>query len=327
MSNPCAERIRPPAYHTAETGTALQTLAKNGKSFYWASRLLGRQMTTDAAELYSLCRLLDDIADCDIDGLDTEAGTKRLRYIRFQLTQIDAGHKPDQLDPALDQYMPLMNRRKIPVIPLIHLLDGLLLDQSAMLVKDEAELVVYAYHVAGAVGLLMCPVLGCNDRTAFRFAVDMGIGMQLTNIARDILEDAQMGRRYLPESWTGKLSPDQIIACAQVTESQDYKQIQAATDRLLTLADRYYESGRLGLRFLPVRARYGIAVASDVYRAIGTRLRARQLRWGDGRVVTSRGEKLSASLQALSRLYHQPEATHNRNLHEPLTSLIDEALQ
>ncbi len=66
-------------------------------------------MATDAAELYSLCRLLDDIADCDIDGLDKEASTKRLRYIRCQLTQIDAGHKLNQLDPALFKYIPLMS--------------------------------------------------------------------------------------------------------------------------------------------------------------------------------------------------------------------------
>ena len=284
-------------------------------------------MTKDAAELYSLCRLLDDIADGDIDGLDTKEGTHRLRHIRRQLTQIDAGKIPEQPDPALLQYMQVMNRCQIPVMPLIHLLDGLLLDQSAMLLKDEADLVAYAYHVAGAVGLLMCPVLGCDDRTAFRFAVDMGIGMQLTNIARDILEDAQMGRRYLPESWTGQLSPDQIVACAKAPESQNYKQIQAAADRLLTLADQYYESGRLGLGFLPVRARYGIAVAAEVYRAIGTKLRARKLRWGDGRVVTSKSEKLSASLQALSKLYRLPKATHNSNLHAPLTSLLDEALK
>ena len=210
MSSPGAEHTQQNAQ-----GTALQTLAKNGKSFYWASCLLGRQMAIDAAELYSLCRLLDDIADGDIDGLDKEAGIKRLRYIRRQLNQIHSGESPDPPDPALLQYMPVMKRRQIPVMPLIHLLDGLLLDQSAMLIKDEAELVVYAYHVAGAVGLLMCPVLGCEDRTAFPFAVDMGIGMQLTNIARDILEDARMGRRYLPENWTGQLSPDQIVACAK----------------------------------------------------------------------------------------------------------------
>ncbi|MGB1614123.1 MAG: phytoene/squalene synthase family protein, partial [Candidatus Puniceispirillaceae bacterium] len=266
-------------------------------------------------------------ADGDIDGLDKKEGTHRLLQIRRQLTHIAAGKIPKQPDPALLQYMQVMNRCQIPVMPLIHLLDGLLLDQSAMLLKDEADLVAYAYHVAGAVGLLMCPVLGCDDRTAFRFAVDMGIGMQLTNIARDILEDAQMGRRYLPESWTGQLSPDQIVACAKAPESQNYKQIQAAADRLLTLADQYYESGRLGLGFLPVRARYGIAVAAEVYRAIGTKLRARKLRWGDGRVVTSKSEKLSASLQALSKLYRLPKATHNSNLHAPLTSLLDEALK
>jgi phytoene synthase len=281
----------------------------------------------DAAELYSLCRLLDDIADGDINGLDAKEGTHRLRHIRRQLTQIDAGKIPEQPDPALLQYMQVMKRCQIPVMPLIHLLDGLLLDQSAMLLRDEEDLVAYAYHVAGAVGLLMCPVLGCDDRTAFRFAVDMGIGMQLTNIARDILEDAHMGRRYLPESWTGQLSPNQIVACAKAPESQNYKQIQAAADRLLTLADQYYESGRLGLGFLPVRARYGIAVAAGVYRAIGTKLRVRKLRWGDGRVVTSKSEKLSASLQALSKLYRLPKATHNSNLHEPLTGLLDEALK
>ncbi len=327
MSSLRAEKIQQNAHYPTDVSTALKILAKNGKSFYWASCLLGRQMATDAAELYSLCRLLDDIADGDIDGLDRKTGTQRLRYIRRQLTQIDAGKIPDRPDPALLKYMPVMNRRQIPVMPLIHLLDGLLLDYPAILVKDEAELVAYAYHVAGAVGLLMCPVLGCENRTAFRFAVDMGIGMQLTNIARDILEDARMGRRYLPESWAGQLSPDQIIACAQAPESQDYKQIQAAVDRLLTLADQYYESGRLGLGFLPVRARYGIAVAADVYRAIGTRLRARQLRWGDGRVVTSKGEKLYASLHALSKLYRQPKAPHNNNLHAPLASLINEALK
>ena len=94
--------------------------------------------------------------------------------------------------------------------PFVHLLDGLLSDQQPVLIRDQAELVRYAYHVAGAVGLLMCPVLGCRDPAAFRFAVDMGIGMQLTNIARDIAEDAELGRRYLPESWCGPLRPEQI---------------------------------------------------------------------------------------------------------------------
>ena len=327
MSSPRAEQIQQDAPDPVKTAIALQTLAENGKSFYWASRLLGRQTATDAAELYRLCRLLDDIADGDIKGMDTKAQTKRLIQIRHQLIQMDVGKIPDLTDPVLLSYIPVMSRRRIPIMPLIHLLDGLLLDRSAMLIKDKAELVAYAYHVAGAVGILMCPVLRCENRLAFRFAVDMGIGMQLTNIARDILEDAQMGRRYLPGSWTDQLTPDQIIACAKAPESNDYKQIQAAADRLLSLADQYYESGRMGLGFLPVRARYSIAVAADVYRAIGTRLRARQLRWADGRVVTSKSEKLSVSLRALFRLYRQPKVPHNSSLHAPLASLLDEALR
>lgn len=301
---------------------ALDTLAKNGKSFYWASRLLGRRMAADAAELYSFCRLLDDIADGDADG-----GKARLSAIRNQLLILNDRAMPKDMDPALVRYLSVMRRCAIPVMPMIHLLDGLLLDQNPMLVEDEAELVKYAYHVAGAVGLLMCPVLGCRDRAAFCFAVDMGIAMQLTNIARDILEDAHLGRRYLPQSWCGGISPAQLIACSAEPDTDTYKTVQASTDKLLQLADRYYQSGQNGLGFLPPRARMGIAVAGQVYRRIGVRLRARGLRWGDGRVVTSPAEKLSASLGALNQLNKGKQAVHDHHLHQPIADLMSEALR
>ena len=301
---------------------ALDTLAKNGKSFYWASRLLGRQMAADAAELYSFCRLLDDIADGDAAG-----GKDRLTAIRSQLLILNDRDMPEDMDPALARYLGVMRRCALPVMPMIHLLDGLLLDQEPMLVRDQAELVRYAYHVAGAVGLLMCPVLGCRDRTAFRFAVDMGIAMQLTNIARDILEDAHLGRRYLPQSWCGPMRPQQIITCSADPHTDAYKTVQASADRLLMLADRYYESGRNGLGYLPRRARTGIAVAGQVYRRIGVRLRARGLRWGDGRVVTNIPEKLSASLTALAYLNTAKSTAHDNSLHQPIADLMDEALR
>lgn len=301
---------------------ALDTLAKNGKSFYWASRLLGRRMAADAAELYSFCRLLDDIADGDADG-----GKDRLSAIRNQLLILNDRAMPEEVDPALARYLSVMRRCAIPVMPMIHLLDGLLLDQSPMLVEDEAELVKYAYHVAGAVGLLMCPVLGCRDRAAFCFAVDMGIAMQLTNIARDILEDAHLGRRYLPQSWCGPLTPQEIISCSADPDTASYQAVQAAADRLLMLADRYYESGRAGLGYLPFRARIGIAVAGQVYRRIGVRLRARGLSWGDGRVMTSAAEKLSASVTALTQVNTGKRFVHNQNLHQPIADLMAEAMR
>jgi len=325
---PASDRAGPAeaAVHQIQADSALETLAKNGKSFYWASRLLGRRMAVDAAELYSFCRLLDDIADGDAPG-----GANRLNAVRSQLVILKERGQPAVMDPALAAYLAVMRRCAIPVAPLIHLLDGLLLDQDPMLVKDEDELVRYAYHVAGAVGLLMCPVLGCRDRAAFRFAVDMGIGMQLTNIARDILEDAHLGRRYLPESWAGPLSPKQIIASASAPDTAAYKAVQASAGRLLGLADRYYESGRDGLAFLPVRARAGIAVAGEVYRRIGVRLRKRDLRWGDGRVVTSVPEKLDASISALASLKtgaaRNKQAVHDNHLHQPIADLMDEALR
>ena len=310
---------------SAEADTAppaLETLARNGKSFYWASRLLGRRMAGDAAELYAFCRLLDDIADGDAPG-----GAARLEAIRSQLAVLNHRAHPDQMDPALARYLAVMRRCAIPVMPMIHLLDGLLLDQKPMHIKDEAELVRYAYHVAGAVGLLMCPVLGCRDRAAFRFAVDMGIGMQLTNIARDILEDAHLGRRYLPQSWVGPLRPHQIIACAPKAESKAYHAVQGGADKLLALADRYYESGLQGLGYLPRRAQLGIAVAGQVYRRIGVKLRAQGLRWGDGRVITSTTDKLGASLGALTNLSRHKAADHDSHLHQPLAELMDEALR
>ena len=308
------------ADHTA--ADALDTLAKNGKSFYWASRLLGRRMARDAAELYQFCRLLDDIADGDAAG-----GKDRLDLIRSQLVILNNRSMPDKTDPALGHYLGVMRRCALPVMPMIHLLDGLLLDQHPMLIKDEAELIRYAYHVAGTVGLLMCPVLGCRERTAFRFAVDMGVAMQLTNIARDILEDAHLGRRYLPQSWCGGISPAQLIACSAEPDTDTYKTVQASTDKLLQLADHYYQSGQNGLGFLPPRARMGIAVAGQVYRRIGVRLRARGLRWGDGRVVTSPAEKLSASLGALNQLNKGKQAVHDQHLHQPIADLMSEALR
>lgn len=141
----------------------------------------------------------------------------------------------------------------------------------------------------------MCPILGCMNRHAFSFAIDMGIAMQLTNIARDVLEDAKMGRRYLPANWVGQLSASDILACANTPDSREAIQVKAGIDRLLSLADAYYDSGRKGLVYLPPRAHIAIAVAANVYREIGQKLRRCRLNWSAGRVVTNKLEKVMAS--------------------------------
>ena len=88
--------------------------------------------------------------------------------------------------------------------------------------KQEEELIRYSYHVAGTVGIMMCDALKCDNNLAKSFAIDLGIAMQLTNIARDVLEDAKMGRRYLPGSWVQNISPKEIVLAAKTNDLKKF---------------------------------------------------------------------------------------------------------
>ena len=125
----------------------------------------------------------------------------------------------------------------------------------------------------------MCDVLDCDDEQALGHAIDLGIAMQLTNIARDVLEDAEMGRRYLPASWVGDLAPEQIVVLAKTPNDDAAVTVTNAVSRLLTLADAYYKSGIAGLSYLPLRAHISIAVAALVYRQIGVQLAQQNYPW------------------------------------------------
>ena len=173
----------------SETMTADKTLAVYGKSFNWARCFLGKQMGMKAARLYQFCRVLDDMADGDI-----EHGPKRLGRIRKDLLICSTAS-----DPLLTHSQPFLTKQKFPTTVIVALIDGLLSDQKPVRVKSEAELLSYAYHVAGTVGILMCNVLDCDNEQALGHAIDLGIAMQLTNIARDVLEDAGTRGRYIPE--------------------------------------------------------------------------------------------------------------------------------
>jgi phytoene synthase len=294
---------------------AKDSLSRNGRSFAWAARFLGQQVGADAAMLYSFCRILDDLADGDIAG-----GPKRLTAIRTGLLD-----NAPQRDPALTEFWPVMQRCDVPPEPLIHLLDGLLMDQKPVRLETETDLIRYAYHVAGAVGLLMCPVLGCTSRIAEPFAIDMGIAMQLTNIARDVREDAEMGRRYLPAEWVGDLEPQAILKASRTASEAHHDTITNGTRRLLDLADSYYESGARGLCYLPVRAHLSIGIAGMVYRAIGVKLRKHGLNWAGPRTITSKSEKLAASFTALPSVMQRARRrtiAHDSTLHAALTGYV-----
>jgi 15-cis-phytoene synthase len=235
---------------------AIAVLKSNGRSFYFASRLLGSRYRIRASRLYAFCRYVDDLVDESTDPL---RASQDINILKVSLKE---GHSTQ---PCVSNMIALMQSLSMPDAPVVSLIAGVQSDLLPRSIKEEAELLHYAYEVAGTVGLMMCFILDVRDTQAWPFAIDLGIAMQLTNIARDVGEDAAKGRVYLPASWLGDLSAADIIN----PNSDQQKTLQQATQRILKLADVYYQSGLAGVRYLPWGARYGIVVAAMVYREIG----------------------------------------------------------
>lgn len=296
---------------------AEESLSRHGRSFHWARRFLGDRQAAAATRLYSFCRTIDDLAD---HAEDPKAAKVRLRRIRTRMQQ---GRVPE---PWLVDAMQLFRSTGIPLWIPETLIQGVEWDLTQGQIADERELVRYAYQVAGTVGLMMCRVLEVTDPRAFPHAIDLGVAMQLTNIARDVAEDARMGRRYLPLAW-GPVAPLNQLADPPATLKPALK---ASVLRLLALADHYYDSGLAGLAFLPPRARAGILVAARVYQAIGLELRAREGRYWDGRVSLSLAKKRRLTAKALTEPFHRRSfwwrpTRHDAALHEALSVFFSES--
>lgn len=250
---------------TAQGGDALAradaVLRQHGKTFAWARRFLGERHARRATELYAFCRYLDDVAD---EGDDPAAAARALQQVRRDL---DRGASDDPFVAAvLAQFGERVAGREAAAA----LVDGVLRDLEEVAFESDRELMRYCYRVAGTVGVMMCEALDQPDPAAAPFAIDLGIAMQLTNIARDVHEDAVRGRRYVPQSMVDGASASALAAMDPATRAA----ARRARWALLERAERYYESGRRGLAYLPLRARFAILIAAQNYRAIGGRVRA-----------------------------------------------------
>ena len=288
-------------------------LAAKGRSFHWARRILGKTHAARATRLYGFCRHLDDLAD-----ETTSASDAREKLDAASLSMISGL----STDAVIQDGIRLMKECHISPEIALELIAGVRSDLDPVRMADETELCRYCYRVAGTVGLMMCGVLDVSSPLANSHAVDLGIAMQLTNICRDIAEDAVAGRRYLPASMSGELPPGDLISPPEILKPK-LRQCVAA---LLDLADRYYASGESGLSYLPRRARCGILVAARVYQAIGTQLRAADCAFWNGRVVVNDAEKAALTAQALigaplrSTFWKFP-SHHDASLHGALRGL------
>jgi phytoene/squalene synthetase len=253
-------------------GEAEAILRYHGRSFHLASRLLGNPGRANAARLYAFCRFVDDLADTSEDPIQAGRDLRRLREDVVQQT-------PRSIQSA--DFLNLSAEVNLPIAAALSLIDTVLRELEGTRLAEQSDLITYAQGVAGTVGLMMCSVLGATDPKAKPFAVDLGIAMQLTNIARDVGEDAEMGRVYLPATWLDGLSPEQILR----PDKAQQRILRQATARCLALADQYYARGLAGLKFLPIRSRCAIGVAANVYRAIGNRIAAADYRSWDHRAI------------------------------------------
>ena len=264
---------------------AAATMKLHGKSFWFASLFLPRHVAGDAARLYAFCRRMDDLADIAV----TQEKRDVLAKVRQDLQRGVSN------DPIVADFLELAQQYDLPTDAADWLVATFLEDAATpMLIEDEKALVCYCYGVAGTVGLMMSPILGADRARAGAAAIYLGVAMQMTNIARDILEDAREGRRYLPGTWVYNALPQAMIAS---TESR--LEIASAGERLLDLADEYYALAAAGFNLIPSRSRRGIAIAAVVYREIGTVLRKKKCAWWDGRVSVSLWRKLWVASRVL----------------------------
>jgi phytoene synthase len=258
-----------------------------GKSFWLASLILPRDIAANASRLYRFCRAMDDLADESTKalGLDVLSSTAR----DLQTAASD--------DPVLADFLDLAVKYQLPLEPAMILVETLIWDAHGVVaIETEEQLLRYCFGAAGTVGMLMCPLLHCRAQQATEYAVHLGIAMQLTNIARDVLEDAANGRRYLPAEWGCTYSPKEIATTSDPAIIAD---IAGYLEHILGMADGYYASAAEGFAMIPVASRGAIRIAAAVYREIGQRLRARNLSWKQGRTVVPTHQRIAIALRVL----------------------------
>lgn len=293
--------------------TADAMLASKGRTFHWARHLLGGTHAARATRLYGFCRWIDDLAD--------ESVTKDSARAALDKAMADIQARKSNLPQVIDA-LQLMDECSIDSAIALELICGITGDLETVCIQTQAELLQYCYRVAGTVGLMMSAVLDVTDEAALPHAIDLGIGMQLTNICRDVREDALNGRRYLPSDLVGNLGVAKLVA----PSSELRAQVCAGVSTLLDLADIYYKSGEDGLAYLPARARAGILVASRVYHGIGVKIRNQQYDYWTNRTVVSTLQKAQISAFALGqtpliRNFWTPAGRHDVALHIALAGL------
>ena len=211
-------------------------LKSHAKSFYWASFFLSKEIYFKCSSLYNFCRTLDDIADSS-DKLEN----KKKIFTKFKNDFINKNFDK----PIVKTMWSIISDANISEKVVLDLFDGVEADLNENVkIETKKDLLVYSYRVAGTVGLMMSKILKVNSKEALKGAIDLGIAMQLTNIARDIIEDQKRNRKYI-----------------------DYE--FSAIKETISIGETFYQSSFLSIKAIPVNSRFSVIVARRIYKKIG----------------------------------------------------------
>lgn len=267
------------------------TIKQGSKSFAKAAMLFDPRTRESVTMLYAWCRYCDDVIDGQVLGhgqqqLSTADKRERLQMLREETDRICNGQS--STIPAFAALQQVVQRHGIARRHLVELLDGFAMDAAEVRFVDMDDTLTYCYHVAGVVGVMMAQIMGVRDEEIMHRAADLGITFQLTNIARDIREDMQVGRCYLPEEWLQRMG----IAREEMHLAEHRPALHALACELVAHAERYYASARIGMAQLPWRCAWAIASALLIYRDIGLQVRAGGVDALSGRMQVSNARKI-----------------------------------
>jgi len=211
-------------------------LKKHAKSFYWASFFLSSDTLNKCSYLYNFCRTLDDIVDDD-----NKLEVKKKNFYKFK-NEFENNNSDNQI---IKDMWSIINSENISKKIIIDLFDGVETDlEEKVEINSKKDLLVYSYRVAGTVGLMMSKILKVNNKESLKGAIDLGIAMQLTNIARDVCEDKKRKRRYIKSDFS---SIKETICDSEIFYQKSFKSISSIT----------------------LRSRFSVIVARRIYKKIG----------------------------------------------------------
>lgn len=270
------------------------------KSFALASRVLPPELRDDASMLYAWCRYCDDV----IDGQEMGHGqlenykigqAERLGDLRVATQSALSGVPTD--NPVFAGLARVIETHSIDHRHPFDLLKGFEMDVTDRIYETVEDVLDYSYHVAGVVGVMMANIMGVRDKETLDRASDLGLAFQLTNIARDIIEDAKADRIFIPRELL--IAAGAPITCEEISKPENWPRVHNAAIAQLEIAEQYYKSAKVGIKELPFRCAWAISAALSVYREIGQTLRRGGPKAWEGRVGASSHQKIRLATKAV----------------------------